>query len=256
MKHLVGIIILFFAFNASSQTIITEAPSVSASAISVPKNSFQIESSFGISSSYTNGYSYTNLTIPSNLFRLGITNRLELRVTNGLNLRINNGPNSLRFSPFQIGGKFQFIKYSERRSSLALIVNANIPSPNSSFRQYNSNLAFSQRIKSRHTIGVNLGYGISFSKIAIAPTNYHRANYSAIYTYKLNSKLSVFGELFGTYGKYNSNPFNDNNFSTDFGFMYLVRDNIQIDYSYGRGLIDNFDFHSLGFNILLNSKKK
>ena len=259
MKHLTAIVLLTFAFNGTSQTIITEAPSVSASATTVPKNTLQIESGMSASS---NNY-WTTISLPYALFRLGLSNRWELRMNNSFNVRKYNGSafsnpsTNYGFGSFQVGTKFQFIKNPESKTKIAAIANVTIPSHNSNSRAASLNFSFSHQLGSKHSIGYNLGYNPSYALSISSPDIISNVNYSLIYGYSLNSKLSIFGEFFGNYHYYPAVFDPTTSLSVDFGIMYLLRDNIQIDYAYahGRGFTNQFDFHSLGFNILLNSKK-
>ncbi|MFT6922382.1 MAG: hypothetical protein ACJA1C_001387 [Crocinitomicaceae bacterium] len=258
MKHLLALPFLFVVFNATSQTISTEAPSVSASATTVPKNTLQIESGMSVSS---NNY-WTTVSLPYTLFRLGLSDRWELRINNSFNVRKYNGSvfsnpsTNYGFGSFQVGTKFQFIKNPESKTKIAAIANVTIPSYNSNSRAASLNFSFSHQLSSKHSLGYNLGYSPSYSVSISSPDIISNINYSLIYGYSLNSKLSIFGEFFGNYNYHTAVFDPTTSLSVDFGIMYLLRDNIQIDYAYGRGFTDDFDFHSLGFNILLNSKKK
>lgn len=253
MRLLTTLMILGCASFSIGQTIATEAPSVSASGTTVPKNTFQIESSLGISSSSF----MTTITLPYTLFRLGLSDRWELRLNNSFNIRKFSGSSSAdyEFGSFQVGTKFQFIKNPESKTRIAVTATATIPTYDNSMRTGQLNLSFSQQLASNHSFGFNVGYTPSFSSSTTNPDIIKNVNYSLIYGYSLNSKLSLFAEIYGNYYENPALAAPVESFGIDFGIMYLVRDNIQIDYAYGRGLTSNSEFHTLGFNILLNSKK-
>lgn len=247
MKIILSSILLAFSGSLFAQTISTEAPSVSSCGTTVPKNSFQIETGIGIR---FGGFS-PNQSFASNLFRLGITERIELRLTSG----IIKG-NHFYFSPIQVGAKFQFIKDPNKKTKVALITHFEIPEVKHPHLYANVNMAVSHQLADKHSLGYNIGYSYSkqvFSKeYSMSAEN---INLSLIYSYSVSQKLSLFVEGYGNLINASTYPFYSRSSGFDFGVLYLLRDNIQINYAFGRGLYNETNFHSIGFNILLNAKK-
>lgn len=249
MKNLIFAIATLLAGSSIGQVISTEAPSVSASSVTVPKGTFQVESSIGL---MRTPFAPIRISLPYNLFRVGLTERLELRASNEFYLNTLNGTTTGLFGPLELGLKYQFVKDANKPNQFGIIGHVEIPKPETSFRRGYVNFAASHQIATKHTIGYNAGLTLTSIEVADEKQLSQFVNYSLIYNFAVNSKFIIFAEIFGNY----MNEYfqaTDNDTSIDFGAMYLLRDNIQIDYVYGRGIDEDFDFHSIGFNVLIPS---
>jgi hypothetical protein len=268
MKHLTSIVLLTFAFNATSQTIITEAPSVSASAVTVPKNGFQIESTLTFSS--TNEFApYKSYTfgMPTALFRFGLFEKFELRATGTFNIFHNDlfiDPTRYKVRDIGIGAKYEILNKPEGKTQMAVIAHFNFWNQDNPYKASSIDYALNHNFNDRHSVGFNLGTRIdwranndSFSQVI---TTFRS---SLIYNFSVNDKITLFGEVYGATAEWaqKSPGFEyksgfQNSFGADLGILYLLRDNIQLDAAFGASLDGERFNGSLGFNILLNSKKK
>lgn len=266
MRNLTAITLLLLAFNASSQTIITEAPSVSASAMTVPKNSFQIESTltFGSNNEFSPYNTYI-LGMPATLFRFGLFKNFELRATGTFNIIHTDIFNSTinRIRDIGIGAKYGLLNKPEGKTQMAVIAQFNFWSQNDMSKAGSFIYALNHNFNDKHSLGFNAGTRIdwwSTTSLSSVTTSF---NSSLIYNFSATDKITLFGEFYGAVSQgvkkmedeeYKSG-FQDS-YGADLGILYLLRDNIQIDYAMGMSL-DAKQFNaSLGFNILLNSKKK
>jgi hypothetical protein len=257
--------ILCFAFVLPifgfSQVISTEAPSVSASAVNVPKNHFQVEASFGF---YKNDehLPIENWTVnaPFVLLRYGLFDKFELRATSSYEILGSNMVETRHvFTNFGLGGKYEILD-SENSTNLAFI--AHYTSINYFDWQHGASgtIAFSQSIADRHSIGANLGF--QWQSYDAIPNYFHTFDHlaSVVYSFGVFDNLTAFGEFFGSLRKHknqgiNINPPDEISYGVDFGLQYLLTDKIQLDYVSKFSLTSKEQFHAVGFNILLNTKK-
>lgn len=258
MKIFTTLMVLGISTFSMAQTISTEAPSVSSSGTTVPKNTFQIEASAGITSDEIN----QQYSIPSTLFRFGITNRIELRLSSGITVdgadfnfwTGQNNPNVVSLNPIQIGAKFQFIKDPNKKTKVALISHAEIPQMDVSSAFAMVNIAVSHQLSDKHSIGYNFGYSSMKEPNYSSYTITKNLNYSLIYCYSVFDKFTLYAEAYSNTSGNTTTPWNDTDLGFDFGAMYLLKDNIQLDYAFGRGINNSMSFHSIGFDILLKQK--
>ena len=92
------------------------------------------------------------------------------------------------------------------------------------------------------SIGYNLGYTYFFNKSGFL-------KYSIAFGTGLSEKIGVFIE---TYGEIEKSEIPISNF--DSGFTYLVKNNLQIDISFGLGINNKMNFQSIG--VSWKSKNK
>lgn len=255
-------VVLFLITNISNaQTISTEAPSVSASAVNVPAKSIQIESSFNyLYERPNNEFSAHGLVVPFILVRYGIIDKLEVRATGSFDIRKNSfiGTTSY-FNDAGIGLKYEILD-ANKNTNLAFITHYVPYNFNSLSHATTALFALSQNLGKNHSLGANIGIQYDKSEILNVSWEGYDIRYSLIYNLKCKEKWTFFVEGFSSIKtlrqKASSNHFwGDLNLGVDFGFQFLLTDKIQLDYVSGFGLLANNQFHSLGFNILIPFKK-
>lgn len=243
---LIGILI---GVTAIGQTIVTEAPSMTNSTYTLGAADFQIESRLEYSKYGINNTYY----LPVNLFRVGLGKRFEFRTQNGIIYRTYNGfgTNNITLRNISMGAKYGIIGGSDKKFTLATIVDIDVPEYKSKINGGSIVLAASNSIKEKHSISYSIIYSLSANN-----WEYYNHHYRAtlMYSTMLSDRIGVYGE---TYFDLHDSAFdlNDNSyFSFDVGFIYLLKDNIQLDYSFGSGIDHNTMYHALGFNILFPKK--
>jgi len=265
MKLYAIIAALGFVSVVNGQTIGTEAPSVSASAVTVPKNGIQFESTFGMSV-YQGAPGFANYTFstPALLVRWGIAEKFELRATGVYNIfKGSTGVKTYRMNGVGLGGKYEILNKPEGNTQMAIIANANLYNQNSPFVGGSLTYALSHSFTGEHSIGFNAGIGHSLRQQPYIYEGMTSFSSSLIYNFQFNEKMCVFGEFYGSTSNHVTKEYSIKNvypysasFGADLGFLFLLRDNIQLDFAAGTNEFDFKNFYaSLGFNILLNASK-
>lgn len=261
MKITISFLSLLLSATGFSQSISTEAPSVSASAVTVPKGFLQGELSGGLS--VDNNGPETEIRsneLPFLLLRYGISERWELRMRHNTSFTRNNGIGNYRSTDFGIGVKYAILP-NDSNTNLAIIGNFSPYAGVSNSIEGNILTAFSHTFKGRHSIGTNVGY--TFYRInfgfpnPIARTNSLLA--SAVYSWQFLDCWTAFGEFYFnrsqfTIGDFDFDP--SQSYGIDFGVQFLLTERIQLDWVSLFSLSSKNNSHSLGFNIYIDTNKK
>ena len=224
--------IALFSQILFSQDLITDRPDQTESAVVVGDKKIQIES--GILNQENIG-GEKNLSIPTNLFRYGISEKIELRLNLEHSDKKNYGIESI-----EIGSKMNLNKNQNSLTKIALLSHLLLPKKEENLGIMNLISISHDQIKNL-SIGYNLGYT-------------HFMNQSGFFKYSiafgtgLSEKIGFFIE---TYGEIEKSEMPISNF--DSGFTYLVKDNLQIDLSFGLGINNKMNFQSIG--VSWKSKK-
>ena len=220
-----------------SQTIITDRPDQTESASTINKQSLQIETGLLITQKID--LDENNLYLPSSLFRIGLTDRTELRIFHQIQ-NINN-ISDMEFNNIELGVKTQLFNSKE---SLQIAILSHLVIANSSFKQKDNGIinkiCISHEFENSLNIAWNLGYNYFYN-------NQSQITYSFVSGFKINNRTNTFLE---PYGERNQNGEWEQNINA--GVTYLIKDNIQFDYSVGSGINHKFNFMSIGFSILIS----
>jgi len=224
--------IALFSQILFSQDLITDRPDQTESAVVVGDKKIQIES--GILNQ-ENSDGEKNLSIPTNLFRYGISEKIELR----LNLEHSDQKN-YGIESIEIGSKINLNKNQNSLTKIALLSHLLLPKKEENLGIMNLISISHDQIKNL-SIGYNLGY-----------THFMNQSGSLKYSIALGRGLSEkIGFFIETYGEIEKSEMPISNF--DSGFTYLVKDNLQIDISFGLGINNQMNFQSIG--VSWKSKK-
>jgi len=244
-----------------SQSISTEAPSVSASAVTMPKGFLQGELSggFGIDNEFDTTL-ISSSEAPFLLLRYGLTDRFELRLQNHTSLSKLGDQFNYRLRQIGIGAKYAILP-NDGNTNLAVIGTFSPRTANTwDAQQYDLTLAFSQSIGDNGSLGVNSGYGLfnssAFGKEIVWRN--HSIPASIVYSHQFFDRLTAFGEFYNSYGRSNFAGFKSQgtNYGIDFGLQFLLTERIQIDWASGFNLNYRSQFHSIGLNIYFDTNKK
>lgn len=238
MKNIIVIILLFFSQLAFSQeTIVTDRPDQTESAISVPLGSLQIESGFLYEWLGRGIHEINNSAIPTTLFRYGVLKNLEFRFQVDYFVLSTKEFSLSGFEDLSVGLKSHL--YADNFTNIAILVNATIPSGNKNFR--NSRSSFNGILCISHELSdkVGLGYNVG---LYYDPYKNLNLTYALATGFSLTDKLSAFTEVFGSWDEFSSAAV-----SFDLGFTYLLNNNLQLDASFGKGI--NFESNFLSFGI-------
>ena len=227
-------ILLIFASNSIlSQIIITDRPDQTESPVTLEKGRLQIESGILLQVDGDGSEELKSLLIPTNLFRFGISKKVELRLVlqlEGLQV-FNDNAYHYALGNIELGTK---IVLNQKEN----------PKDNK------DQLGFLNRISIAHRIGQNTSLGYNFGY-----NHFHQGDGNFIYTIaigqSLTEKLSIYIEPYGSVYTANA-PFS--NF--DYGLAYLINSNLQVDLSFGLGLNNTMSYQSLGISWRQKAKEK
>ncbi|MEQ8909741.1 MAG: transporter [Vicingaceae bacterium] len=260
LKKIISLIALLFSLQAFSQSIQTDRPSQTDAATAVSPGVLQVESGFLFEQfKFANGFSQHRNSYPINVIRLGLLEKLELRMVNQLvsyRLKDNlgntddqkvNGSENL-----QIGFKYQLTN-DDSRLLMSAIAHAILPTGsegiNNQFYGTVAKLSFNYSLDDKRSLSSNLGYVnqfLDFESNGLVKYADGDFTYTLVYGHALSDKVGLFLETYGTYQEFNNWQNN-----MDAGFAYLIKENLQVDYSFGWGINQIMNYHSLGLSFRL-----
>ncbi len=254
MKKTLFTLCLMMTTLSWAQTISTDAPSMTPSAEVVQPRVFQYEGRI----QFTRYSKSNSLDIPLNLFRIGLTKRLEFRTVNGLYSSGGylNNLQSFGIRSVELGLKYGILANPERKIKMSVLGHYILPEPGSNkYHTLYGSVNVSHQFNERSSLGYSVGSRYSVNQEI--PADVITLSASLVYTNKLNDKLYVFAECYGLHSQsyfagYYEYP---QELSADAGAYYLLKDNIQLDYTFGYGINDRMYFHSIGFDIMIAPKK-
>lgn len=244
----IGIFCLIHSVGMA-QKIITDRPDQTESSSTVPKKSLQIESGILLGFAEEDGISLREIAVPSTLFRYGITKNVELRlVSQYLNIREENTEMEISgIADLEIGAKIQLFKKEDSRTEIAFLSHLLVPTGTKEVSLGNvgtiNKLSVSHELSNTMGLGYNVGYNY-----------FGRENgfltYSVALSIAINDKAGVYIEPYGDIGLF------DKYFSNiDAGMTYLLKDNFQLDFSFGTGLNYTMNYLSAGFSWNISADK-
>ncbi len=243
MKLVINFIVLcFLCSNFLSAQINTDRPNQTDSSSTLPEGSFQIESGFQVGFNTIGATTARQILLPINLFRVSLSEKLELRLINQLQLNKRGEEKIQGIGDIELGAKFQL--YKKETSPLEVAILSHLVVPTGNFSLSNRQIGNLTKIAVSHPVTKNLGlsYNLGFSSIDSGDMD---LSYSVSLGYSLNQKMSLFIEPYGRF-----DDFEDVEFNVDAGFVYLIKDHIQLDLVFGSGMNYDNNFLSVGCSWL------
>ncbi len=234
--------ILFVGF-VYSQEIVTDRPDQTESSSTVPKNNFQIESGVSVEID-ENDDKVINTAIPSTLFRLGVLDWLELRLVS--QFEINSTRNlditsrKLGISDLELGFKVQCFQKEEVNFEMAFLSHLLIPSGSLEFT--NEKVGVINKLSIAHELGNKFGVGYNLGYDYLGRDKGSFTNSLAL-GYSVTDKLGIYIEPYGEWENFENYIAN-----FDAGMTYLLKPNLQLDFSFGTGLNHDMNYVALGFS--------
>ena len=151
-------------------------------------------------------------------------------------------------SDLELGIKIKVLKKENINNEISFLTTLIIPSASNdlSINSFgiSNRMIFSYTLSDKTGLGYNLGYDYFGSG---------RGNltYTLAIGSSLTEKLGFFMEPFGEIVDIKNFILN-----FDSGFTYLVKDNLQLDCSYGTGVNSKMNFFSFGISWLIKKRKK
>lgn len=241
-----SIIILTFLIigkSAFAQSIITDRPDQTESSSTVLKGSLQIESGILFGSAKDDFFSEEVLLAPSVLWRYGITNGIELRLlTEFASVKDNLSNSTINgVSDLQIGTKIQLLKKEDINTEIAFLSHAIIPTAKNNLSLNELGVVNKLAISHMLSKGVGLGYNIGYDYYGFGSGN---LTYSLAIGFAVSNKIGFYVEPYGEIIEFNNHLVN-----FDTGFTYLIKNNGQLDVSFGTGINNKMNFVSLGYSL-------
>jgi hypothetical protein len=235
----------------------TDRPAYSMSAQTVRKGVFQIEAGLQLNNAADGHPTVSFLQAPTAQFRIGLSDFIELRIQNGINFRRGIFKSRLKASMdnFEMGLKFGLLR--RNRANVSMVFQGIIPTASGELHTLEAGgrfiVAVDHSIKKNGRIGYNFGSKLS-SVDQNDPT--FQAYYSVFYEHKMNSNLSIFAEAFHLFPNLEEFDTDVMELNTDFGLTYALTSNVQLDYSFGFGLLHQMNFHSVGVSYRFKPSPK
>ena len=235
------IFLLCCSITLAAQEIITDRPDQTESSSTIQKENLQIES--GLLLEFLGediSCSERNILAPTTLIRYGLLDFAELRIVSQIESVKNNSISVTGISDLEIGTKLQLLKKEKSLLEIALLSHIIIPTGS---KEVSSNttgsinkLCVSHRSNTNISIAYNLGYNYFGSGKG-------DLTYSFVLGSRINDKASVYFEPYGEFIEFEDNVININS-----GITYLLKDNFQLDFSFGTGINHIFNYTAIGFS--------
>ena len=143
----------------------------------------------------------------------------------------------VHINDFELGAKVNIL---EGDANLAVLAHAVIPN---SVGGGSDDFGLISRIAFSHGLGQKLGMGYNIGYNYLGGLGDGDLTYSIVAGFDISEKLALFSEFYGKYANFELFMLNYDN-----GLTYLVKENLQLDFSVGTGVLESeFNFYSLGF---------
>ena len=232
------LVLTAFCIKLQGQEIITDRPDQTESSTTIPVRTLQIEA--GLLSGNDNFEK--QYLFPTSLFRYGLTKNIELRLA-GQIASIENkqtSENLIGIGDLEIGAKIQILKNAGINTEIAFISHLIIPTGSADMTSGNFGTINKFAISHSLTKFLDLGYNAGYN---------YPGDGNGDFTYSLVTGAALsdkFGYYIEPYGEYTGCKNWISNLDT--GFTYLIKNNIQLDISYGIGLNQKMNYLALGFS--------
>jgi len=249
--HKISIGLLFIIMNNAviAQGIITDRPDQTESSSTVSKGSLQIETGILIAYTDNDEFSEEQILAPTTLFRYGIIKGLELRVLNQFE-KVKDKTTSDKIngiSDLEIGFKAQLLKNEDINTEIAFLSHLIVPTgteglTNDDFGSINK-LSISHEINNNIGLGYNVGYnyyGVESGDLT----------YSIAIGIGVTEKIGIYVEPYGEVINFDTHEA-----SFDAGITYLLKSNMQFDFSFGTGINHTMNYMSIGFSVNFAKKE-
>jgi hypothetical protein len=244
IANITFILALLISFsNTLFSQIVTDRPDQTESSSTVGKGNLQFESGFLIGFDDDGIAVNRQMLLPTTLLRYGLTNGIELRLTNQLESFKASYINVLGFSDMELGAKIELFGKENSNTEIAFLTHVVLPTGTIGLRSDKvgsvNKLAISHELNDNVSVGYNLGYNYFGDKNG-------DLTFSLALGIGLNDRVGVYIEPYGELLNIEEFVLN-----FDTGFTYLLKDNFQLDFSFGSGINQRMNYVSVGFSWLM-----
>ena len=241
------IFLLCCSITLVAQEIITDRPDQTESSSTIQKGGLQIES--GLLLEFLGediSYAERNILSPTTLIRYGLLDFAELRIVSQIENVKNASTSITGIGDLEIGTKVQLLKKEQSLLEIALLSHLIIPTGS---KEITSNTAGSINkicISHRSNTNISIAYNLGYDYFDSGEGN---LTYSFVLGLAINEKASVYLEPYGEFIEFEDNVININS-----GITYLLKDNFQLDFSFGTGINHIFNYTAIGFSWNIGKK--
>lgn len=237
------------AYSAFSQTIITDRPDQTESSSTIEVGSLQIETGILLGFTEDAFISERQLLAPTTLFRYGITKGIELRILSQFeSIKDQNSPQKISgISDLEIGTKVQLFKRENVNTEIAFISHLILPTGSNGLA--NKKFGTINKFSIGHDLSdvMSIGYNVGYDYFGEGNGN---LTYSVAFGISITDTCGLYIEPYG-----NLIEFETYEASFDAGIAYLLKDNVQLDFSFGTGLNHTMNYLSVGCSINIAKTK-
>lgn len=236
LKSIFFLLVFVVANSLTAQVIVTDRPCQTEATNTIPKGSFQVESGLILQH---DGENDKSIVLPTSVFRYGISKLFELRMVHEYNIKSYGnkdiGDNS-GIGDLQLGAKL-FI-FDSNVTQVSFLSHLVLPTGNTNFT--NDDYAVKNKLIIGHVLGdrVGIAYNLGYDYF-----NESIFTYSFALNLNLTEKLVISIE---PYGSIDEDEVHVSNFNT--GLIYLVKNNLQLDFSFGLGMNNDMNYTSVGLS--------
>jgi hypothetical protein len=229
-------VITYFQFTFC-QELETDRPDQTESPSIIPKGFFQLETGPILE----RAYSEINLSLFSSLYRYGVSDNFEFRLIHELSIKnfgsFEGQQPELEFSDITFGGKYRFLKSDAQLALMAYLV-----IPSGSDNEGSKKLGIVTKLALAHDLSENaeIGYNIGYNYLGSGKGD---LTFTTSLGLSITTGTGFFTEIYGSV-----NDLKKTEFFYDNGFTFLIKENFQIDFSFGTGISSRYNFVSAGIS--------
>ena len=230
--------------------LVTDRPTQTVSSTVVPMGSFQLEAGSSIEFTPQEGTrkDKNSLLAPTTLLRYGVSQYFELRAVSQFESRKSpfDENRTSGMGDLQLGVKVRILDKPGVNTKVAWMGHVQIPTGSRGISEdvYKG----IGKLTVSHVLSetVNLGYSMGYDYFTEKNGDF---NYTMVLGIAVNDRVGLFIEPYGEVVRLKTFEA-----SFDAGFVYLLKENLQLDFSYGSGL--NYKMNYLALGMSWNTSKK
>jgi hypothetical protein len=227
--------------------LVTDRPDQTESSRTVGKGYLQIESGFVLGFDTDEWVIARRILAPTTLFRYGVTRGIELRVVSQFESVKALDEHYQGISDMEIGAKIQVLKKEGVNTEIAFL--SSLLLPTGTLEYYDESGGIITKLAVSHSLNETLGLGYNLGYTYPGSGN-GNLTYSLVLGVEVNDRVGMYIEPFGEVLDMSEFQLNANA-----GLTYLVRENLQLDFSFGTGLINRrMNFLSTGVSWKIAGK--
>ncbi|MCB9230849.1 MAG: transporter [Bacteroidia bacterium] len=242
VKSLLILFLALFAiiFQSQSQTIETDRPDQTESSSVIPGQSLQVESGMVLCFREMPQHTERQILAPTTLFRYAPVRGFEVRLVNQFEHLEGGNEVAMGVSDLELGTKIQLLKRGDINCEVAVLSHVVFPTGS---RELTGNCVGTvNKLLVSHAFGENLslGYNLGYNYFGSGRGD---GTYSMALGVGVTEKVGIYVEPYGEWVNFRALEAN-----FDAGMTYLLRENLQLDFSFGTGLNQRMNYLSVGFS--------